>query len=83
MNNVMNNNTTTKRRNKQWLRNPNQRKNPKIFSAKFIQNPDGSFTMLGKETMVLERKNQHTHAWVNVDTRDFACELRNNRLIAL
>lgn len=75
--------TNTTRRNKQWLRNRNQRKNPKIFSAKFIQNPDGSFMMLGGETLVLERKNQHTHNWVNVDTRDFACELRNNRLIAL
>ena len=39
--------------------------------------------MLGGETMVLERKNQHSNNWVNVDTRDFACELRNNRLIAL
>lgn len=75
--------TNTTRKNKQWLRNRNQRKNPKIFSAKFIQNPDGSFMMLGGETLVLERKNQHAHNWVNVDTRDFACELRNNRLIAL
>lgn len=82
-NNMSNTETNMTRKNKQWLRNRNQRKNPKIFSAKFIQNPDGSFMMLGGETLVLERKNQHTHSWVNVDTRDFACELRNNRLIAL
>lgn len=75
--------TQTNRKNKQWLRNRNQRKNTKIFSAKFIQHPDGSFMMLGGETMVLERKNQHSNMWVNIDTRDFACELRNNRLIAL
>ena len=75
--------TQTTGKNKQWLRNRNQRKNTKIFSAKFVQNPDGSFMMLGGETMVIERKNQHSNNWVNVDTRDFACELRNNRLIAL
>lgn len=73
---------TTQRKNKQWLRNPNQRKNPKIFSAKFIQNPDGSFAMIGGETVVLQRKNQHSQQWVNIDTRDFACELRNNSIFS-
>lgn len=70
------------RKNKTWLRNKNQRKNPKFFTAKFMQNPDGSFTMLGNQTMVLERKNQYGGQWVNVDTRDFATELRQNRIIA-
>lgn len=69
------------RKNKQWLRNPDQRKNQKVFSAKFLQNPDGSFCMIGGETLVLERKNQHSGEWVNVDTRDFATELRQNRII--
>ena len=73
---------TTQRKNKQWLRNPNQRKNPKIFSAKFIQNQDGSFAMIGGETVVLQRKNQHSQQWVNIDTRDFACELRNNSIFS-
>ena len=71
------------KKNKQWLRNRNQRKNPKIFSAKFVQNPDGSFHMIGGETMVLQRTNQHSSDWVRVDTRDFSCELRNNPIISL
>jgi hypothetical protein len=74
--------TKKNKRDKQWLRNPDQRKNIKVFSAKFVQNPDGSFSMLGNETMVLSRKNQHKADWVKVDTRDFACELRNNPIIA-
>jgi hypothetical protein len=71
------------RKNKQWLRNRAQRKNPKVFTAKFVQQPDGSFYMIGGETLVLDRKNQHSGEWVNVDTRDFATELRQNRIITL
>ena len=77
----MQNNST--RKNKQWLRNPDQRKNPKVFSAKFTQERDGSFTILGGETMVLERRNQHTAEWVPVDTRDFATEIRMNGINSL
>jgi hypothetical protein len=66
----------TQRKNKAWLRNPDQRKNPKIFQAKFVQRMDGSFHMLGRETMVLSRKNAVASEWVPVDTRDFATELR-------
>lgn len=66
------------RKNKQWLRNPDQRKNRKVFTAKFTQERDGSFTIIGGETMVLERRNQHTSEWVPVDTRDFATEIRMN-----
>jgi hypothetical protein len=73
----------TTRKNKQWLRNPDQRKNPKIFSAKFVQMKDGSFQIIGKETTVLERKNQHASQWVPVDTRDFATELRMNGIHSL
>ena len=69
------------RKNKNWLRNKNQRKNPKVFTAKFVQLPDGSFSLIGGETMVMSRKNQHSHEWVNVDTRDFAVELRQNKII--
>ena len=82
-NNMSNTDTNMTRKNKQWLRNRNQRKNPKIFSAKFIQNPDGSFELIGGQSLVAMRSNQHSVKWVNVNTRDFACELRNNRLIAL
>ncbi len=69
------------RKNKAWLRNRHQRRNTKVFSVKLIQLPDGSFEMLGGNTLVLDRKNQHSAEWVAVDTRDFACELRNNRII--
>lgn len=74
---------TKTRKNKQWLRNPDQRKNPKIFSANFIQLKDGSFQILGGQTKVLTRLNQHTGVWESVDTRDFACELRNAGIRAL
>jgi hypothetical protein len=70
----------SKRKNKSWLRNRNQMKNPKIFNVKMIRNSDGSFHVIGGETMVLDRKNQHSADWVNVDTRDFACELRNSNI---
>jgi hypothetical protein len=70
------NNTTNNRRNKQWLRNRNQRKNPKIFSAQFIQLKDGSFHLLGGESKVLVRKNQVAADWQKVDTRDLATEMR-------
>lgn len=66
----------TNRKDKKWLRNRDQRKTPKVFSAKFIQNPDGSFEMIGGETIVFMRKNQYSVEAVNVDTRDFARELR-------
>jgi len=38
---------------------------------------------LGGETMVLERRNQHTAEWVPVDTRDFATEIRMNGINSL
>lgn len=76
-------NMKTNRKNAEWLRNKNQRKNPKVFSANFIQNPDGSFFMIGGQTKVLVRKNQHSQEYQNVDTRDFAKELRNNRIVTL
>jgi len=69
-----------RRKNKQWMRNKAQMKNPKIFNVKMLRNTDGSFHVIGGETMVLDRKNQHSATWVNVDTRDFACELRNSNI---
>jgi hypothetical protein len=70
--------TTQTRKNKAWLRNPAQRKNPKLFTAKFVQRKDGSFHMIGGESKAYIRKNQNAGEWVNVDTRDFATELRMN-----
>jgi hypothetical protein len=75
------NNTT--RKNKQWLQSKRQRRTPKVFEGKFVQLSDGSFQMLGGETKVLIRHNQHSASWVNVDTRDFACELRQNKILSL
>lgn len=74
---------TTNKKDKNWLRNPKQRKNPKLFTAKFVQMPDGSFRILGNETKVLSRKNQYSGEWVNVDTRDFAREVRMNGIHSL
>jgi hypothetical protein len=70
------------RKNKQWLRNPNQRKNPKFFQVTMMQTKEGNFVLLGGESKVLSRRNQYANEWVNVDTRDLACEIRNNKIIA-
>jgi len=75
-NNTKTNKLKTQRKNKQWLRNPNQRKNNKIFTAKFVQRKDGSFHMIGGESKYLARKNGVASEWVNVDTRDLATEMR-------
>jgi hypothetical protein len=66
------------RKNKQWLRNPDQLKHPKVYNLTTVRNPDGSFHLVGGQQKVLIRKNQHVGEWVNVDTRDLACELRNS-----
>lgn len=71
------------RKDRNWLQNRNQRKNPKVFEAKFIQQPDGSFELLGGQTIVYSRKNQHHMERVNVDTRDFASELKTRGFRAL
>jgi hypothetical protein len=80
----MNNNTAKKSnaKNKQWLRNPDQRKTPKVFTAQFQQNKDGSFTMLGNHTKVKIPLNQHVYEWHHVDTRDLAREIRMNGILA-
>lgn len=69
---------TNNRKNKQWLRNRNQRKNKKVFTASFVQNDDGSFHMIGGGSAVYIRSNQHAGEWVPVDTRDLATEMRLN-----
>lgn len=68
------------RKNKQWLQNPDQIKNPKLFKLMAVRNADGSFHLVGGETMVLEKKNQHAAEWVPVDTRDFASVLRDSEI---
>ena len=73
----------TNRKNKEWMRNPKQLKNPKIYTVSMVRNPNGTFHILGGQSKVLIRKNQHAGEWVNVDTRDLTCELRNSRITSL
>jgi hypothetical protein len=73
----------TNKRNKQWLRNRDQMKSPKVFSISMVRRPDGSFHILGGQSKVLIRKNQYIGEWVNVDTRDLTCEMRNSRITSL
>lgn len=68
------------KRNKNWLKNPKQIKNEKLFNVKMFRDKDGVFHVVGGETKVLDRKNQHSAEWVNVDTRDFAMVLRNSSI---
>lgn len=68
------------RKNKDWLKNPDQMKNEKLFNVKMFRDKNGAFHIVGGETKVLSRKNQHTAEWVNVDTRDFAMVLRNSSI---
>ena len=73
----------TNRKNKNWMRNPDQLKNPKIFNVTMVRNSDGSFHVLGGQSKVLIRKNQYVGEWVNVDTRDLTIELRNSNIRSL
>jgi hypothetical protein len=73
----------TNKRNKQWLRNRDQMKSPKVFNISMVRRPDGSFHILGGQSKVLIRKNQYIGEWVNVDTRDLTCEMRNSRITSL
>ena len=72
------------RKNKQWLRNPDQLKTRKIFSIMVERNPDNSYRLLGGQNKVLMKKNQHEQAneWVNVDTRDLCVELNSGKFHA-
>lgn len=74
------NTTVSSRKDKSWMRNPDQLKNRKIFSIMAERNPDGSFLLLGGEQRVFVKKNQYVGEWVNVDTRDLGIELRNSAI---
>ena len=79
---MMKTNKTSQRKNKAWMRNPDQLKTRKIFSIMAERNPDGSFRLLGGNQRVLVKKNQYVSEWVNVDTRDLCVELRQNKIHA-
>lgn len=71
------------KRDKNWMRNKNQLKNPKIFNVSMVRNPDGSFHVIGGQSRVMVRKNQYVSEWTNVDTRDLTIELRNSKIRSL
>jgi hypothetical protein len=75
--------TKTNRKNKEWMRNRDQLKHPKVYNVSMVRNPDGTFHVIGGQSKVLIRKNQYVGEWVNVDTRDLTCELRNSRITSL
>ena len=75
--------TKTNRKDKNWMRNRDQLKHPKVYNVSMVRNPDGTFHVIGGQSKVLIRKNQYVGEWVNVDTRDLTCELRNSRITSL
>jgi hypothetical protein len=70
----------TNKKDKKWMRNPDQLKTPKVFNLTVMRNKDGSFHLIGGQQRVMIRKNQYVGEWTNVDTRDLACEMRNSRI---
>jgi len=78
---IKTNNTMKKstRKDKNWMRNPDQLKTRKLYNITVERNPDSSFRLVGGMNRVLIRKNQHSAEWVNVDTRDLCTELRNSK----
>lgn len=78
MENTTHKTNKTNRKNKQWLRSPDQRKHPKIFNVQMVQLRDGSFHMLGGGARVAVNINQHSSEWKSVDVRDLATEMRLN-----
>ncbi len=75
--------TKTNRKDKNWMRNRDQLKHPKVYNVSMVRNPDGTFHVIGGQSKVLIRKNQYVGEWVNVDTRDLTCEMRNSRITSL
>jgi hypothetical protein len=71
----------TGRKNKQWMRNPDQLKTPKKFLVEMIRNKDGSFFIPGNGAYVSIKRNADTEDIIPVDVRDFACELRRSKII--
>jgi hypothetical protein len=69
---------TTGRKNKAWLRSPDQRKRPKLFNVTMMQLPDGSFHLLGGGSRVEVKANQYKSNIYNIDVRDLATEMRMN-----
>ncbi len=72
-------NTQTKK-DKKWITNPAQKKNPKIYSIKAVRKADGSFHILEDECQVCIKTNQHAFAWQPVDGKALTAELTSNKI---
>lgn len=68
----------TQRRNKAWLRSPDQRKHKKMFNVQMVQLRDGSFHLVGGGAKVSVKANGSTYNEYLVDVRDLATEMRLN-----
>ena len=62
-----------------WLNNPDQVKTPKIFQVTMMRDKEG-FHLIEGESKYLQRKNQHSNSWVNVDTQEFASILKISKI---
>lgn len=80
------NNTQTKqktqRRNKAWLRSPDQRKHKKMFTVNMVQLRDGSFHLVGGGSTVKIKSNANNFKEYPVDVRDLALEIRSNGIFS-
>ena len=72
--------TTSNRKNKAWLQNPDQLKSPKLFTVQMVRLPNGSFHVCGGESKYLKRINGNTSVWTKINTRDITCELNNSKV---
>lgn len=75
--------TRSIRRNKAWLRSPDQRKRTKIFDVQMVQLKDGSFQILGGGAKAITRVNGSAFQDFPVDVRDLATEIRMNGVRSL
>lgn len=69
---------TTPRITPEWYKSENVR--PKTFTARFVRNNDGTYTLV--RANVIHRVNQHQTLAARVDARDFASDLNRSKVIA-
>jgi|LakMenEpi03Aug12_release.lakeMendotaPanAssembly.Ray.scaffolds.fasta_scaffold5231097_1 hypothetical protein len=60
------------KRDRNYLKNRNATKNPKVFNLTLFRDELGRFHSVGGETLMLDRRSNE---WVNVNTRDLAREI--------
>lgn len=68
------------RKDREWMLNPDQVKTPKIYNLKVLRRENGTFHVIGGNTMVMERVNQYANHWTPVDTRAFTRVLRKSKI---